>query len=1115
MGAMVDSEFEYIAFISYKHEDRDRKWSKWILEYIEQYAIPKALRKSIDQKKLGKCYRDEDESSVGDNLEGSINLALESSKFLIVVCSKNTPQSEWVNNEIRHFIRHRPKENVFFVLIDGKPEDSFPPIINQFHQPFAALGKPVNTEPFRRTKERVLVKLVSGILGVDFDQLWDRESRRKSSRIIIRMCSVVVLISIASLFYLRGQERLRQQSIATLEDRSDQLALLADELTAQGEYVTALNVVMEVFNHNPKVNPAVPLNELKSQIWSYKGPSKALKDVNFDFSLSAERNGVEHLAVIKNGDIHLYNVNTGSLDQILHSNGADWKSVEIDQGGTQLLAISSDNKAFVYNTGSDVPAQILASDGHLFNAAKFNNSGTQILAMSSDFRAYLYNVASGAILQVWGDNENVMQSLEFSSDDSMVVATTKDGKVVLYDTNSNVPIKRWTDFHNSSDPFFQPLEYATFNKDATKIVATSTHPQASSIYLYDVNSDELERVWYPEKSYQGNFGETYFTTKAEFSPDGRNILVGLSDNKIYLYDTDFDDPLRFWNNHTEPVSSAHFNHDGSQILTTSHDGKAFLYELKSNEYLQFWNDHAGPVVEGGFNSNSTRIVTSGYNDEIFIYPLNTDKPQKVWHDRASLGLKSAEFNSDGSEVLIAGSNGRSYLYDVTSGELIRSWSLYNDILNFAKFSPDGLHFVAVSDDGKVYLHRKQSDLPIRVWDHSGSLVNSAEFSPDGSYVLTSTDDGKIYVYDVLADNPRSIREIFNASVNYAKFNNDGTQIVAASSNGNTYIYGFDSDEPIRVWEYDVGEVIYAEFNSDGHMVVASTVNGQVYVHDINSDIPTISWKHHVGSVLSARFDSDDRLIVTASSDGEAHLYDIDSALPIQRWNDPGGGVITSQFNASGKMVLTAREGGEVYLYDTRLNAPVWVLKNHLREVTSAQFNLDGTQFVSVSKDHKANLHNIQYKDLSSIKADFVDLGAFLSTFCLSPEKRIELKLSSDPPCWCQHKSYPSLRTWSKDYISRHPRLGSWENNWKSKFDNGEATPNPFTHIREDNWTCHEDSQKPINAPWNDYPDLKCLTKADVLGPAKTAIEKLKADNVCVAAFDEAEISIERYIGLDP
>ena len=149
MGAMVNSEFEYIAFISYKHEDRDRKWSKWILEYIEQYAIPKALRKSIDQKKLGKCYRDEDESSVGDNLEGSINLALESSKFLIVVCSKNTPQSEWVNNEIRHFIRHRPKENVFFVLIDGKPEDSFPPIINQFHQPFAALGKPVNTEPFR------------------------------------------------------------------------------------------------------------------------------------------------------------------------------------------------------------------------------------------------------------------------------------------------------------------------------------------------------------------------------------------------------------------------------------------------------------------------------------------------------------------------------------------------------------------------------------------------------------------------------------------------------------------------------------------------------------------------------------------------------------------------------------------------------------------------------------------------------------------------------------------------------------------------------------------------------------------------------------------------------
>ena len=268
-------------------------------------------------------------------------------------------------------------------------------------------------------------------------------------------------------------------------------------------------------------------------------------------------------------------------------------------------------------------------------------------------------------------------------------------------------------------------------------------------------------------------------------------------------------------------------------------------------------------------------------------------------------------------------------------------------------------------------------------------------------------------------------------------------------------------------------------------------------------------------MLSAHFDPDDKFIVTASSDGETHLYDIQSALPIQRWNDAGGRVATSRFSSNGKMVITAREEGNVYLYDSNFDSPTLVLKNHQQEVTSAQFNPDGTQFVSVSRDHNANLYNVRYIDLSPVQVDFKALGAFLSTVCLSPEKREELKLSNDPPCWCQHKSYPSLRTWSEDYINRHPRLGSWENEWKRKFDNGEPTPNPFTHIREDNWTCPVDSQKPIKAPWNNFPDLKCLTKADVLGPSKKTLEKLKSDDVCVAAFDEAEIFIERYIGLDP
>ena len=76
---MTEEKFKYIAFISYKHGDLDRKWSKWILEHVEKYIVPKELIIQGHNKSLGKCYRDEDEASVG-----AAKLALETQICYII-----------------------------------------------------------------------------------------------------------------------------------------------------------------------------------------------------------------------------------------------------------------------------------------------------------------------------------------------------------------------------------------------------------------------------------------------------------------------------------------------------------------------------------------------------------------------------------------------------------------------------------------------------------------------------------------------------------------------------------------------------------------------------------------------------------------------------------------------------------------------------------------------------------------------------------------------------------------------------------------------------------------------------------------------------------------------
>ncbi len=85
---------QYKAFISYRHVDLDRKWAKWLINKLETYRVPSRLVKEGVPQRIGKVFRDDDEIPASSDLSRQIELALEGSKFLIVVCSPDTPQSK-------------------------------------------------------------------------------------------------------------------------------------------------------------------------------------------------------------------------------------------------------------------------------------------------------------------------------------------------------------------------------------------------------------------------------------------------------------------------------------------------------------------------------------------------------------------------------------------------------------------------------------------------------------------------------------------------------------------------------------------------------------------------------------------------------------------------------------------------------------------------------------------------------------------------------------------------------------------------------------------------------------------------------------------------------------
>ncbi len=229
--------FEYSAFISYRHVPFDRKWAKWLLNAIETYRVPKPLQARGFPARLGKIFRDEDEIPASADLSEQIKQALEKSRFLIVICSKDTPESRWVGEEIRTFHALGRSDRILVLLVDGEPDEAFPEILlkvpdkitddgeiiwkDEEREPIAADVRSRDDASDKELKRNALLRMAAALLGVKFDDLRQRDRQRqiKKQRSILAATLTALVLIASGGFYWWDQTRIKTSYFANQATR--------------------------------------------------------------------------------------------------------------------------------------------------------------------------------------------------------------------------------------------------------------------------------------------------------------------------------------------------------------------------------------------------------------------------------------------------------------------------------------------------------------------------------------------------------------------------------------------------------------------------------------------------------------------------------------------------------------------------------------------------------------------------------------------------------------------------------------------------------------------------------------------------------------------------------
>ena len=268
---MTDAPLRYGAFISYSH--RDEASARRLHRRLETWTVPKALRGtqpdgSVRGARLGAVFRDRDELASAGSLSQSIQEALDASAALIVMGSPAAVASPWVEAEIAYFRRRHPQRPVFAFVVDGDPgvdprreaaRAAFPLALvrKDVDDPDSAFGEPIAADAREEGDgfSSAFLKLVAGLLSVRYDQLRQRELRRRQQRwtaIAVGSSVLTVVFAVLAVQATRARDAARAaQARAELELTSERqtrefllsVFRLADANEARGSSVTVREVL--------------------------------------------------------------------------------------------------------------------------------------------------------------------------------------------------------------------------------------------------------------------------------------------------------------------------------------------------------------------------------------------------------------------------------------------------------------------------------------------------------------------------------------------------------------------------------------------------------------------------------------------------------------------------------------------------------------------------------------------------------------------------------------------------------------------------------------------------------------------------------------------------------
>lgn len=427
----------------------------------------------------------------------------------------------------------------------------------------------------------------------------------------------------------------------------------------------------------------------------------------------------------------------------------------------------------------------------------------------------------------------------------------------------------------------------------------------------------------------------------------------------------------------------------------------------------------GRVQSVAFSPDDMLLASASGDSTITIWDVKTGNEVKTLEGHTDV-VKTVHFSPNGLQLASGSWDHSIRIWDVASGGCQQILTGHSNRVRSVGWSPSGDLLLSGGDDKTSRLWEVSTGTCRREFKNHTRGVSCVSVSPDDSKMATSSFDKTIHLYDTTTcHHIRTISE--DSSVWCLCFYPDGKKLLCGTD---IAVSVWDLAQGVKLSSFRSDPVISLSLSLDTSRVASAlNIGGYAIVWQLEttqtSDASLKEHDHHSNRIQNTCFAPNGKTIATASSDRSVKLWDADSGTCLHTFGLHPAEAYRVTFSSDSSHLASGFKDKSIVVWDAKSHAVIATLEQSNITATALRYSPNDSQLISVSYDGTMTVWGTDRWE-KRLELDITEKG-----FVMSATEAGDLVVGPlNKPCKAPLRNLPDFVKWPVMPFS-YSALNSW------------------------------------------------------------------------------------------